>query len=85
VEIHDQKRQRDCFECNGRFKHFNSIIVEKERLEIRPNMSLNPFQFSSGNHTIPTFTTFCLDDAQISYTTVPSERLFSKADNIMTE
>jgi zinc finger BED domain-containing protein 1 (E3 SUMO-protein ligase ZBED1) len=55
-----------------------------EYLQIRPNMSLNPIQFWMQTTRFKHLQPLALKLLQTTATSVPSERMFSKAGNIMT-
>jgi zinc finger BED domain-containing protein 1 (E3 SUMO-protein ligase ZBED1) len=56
-----------------------------EYLQIRPNMSLNSIQFWMQTTRFKHLQPLALKLLQTTATSVPSERMFSKADNIMTD
>jgi zinc finger BED domain-containing protein 1 (E3 SUMO-protein ligase ZBED1) len=54
-------------------------------LQIRPNMSLNPIQFWMQTTRFKHLQPSTLKLLQTTATSVPSERIFSKAGNILTD
>jgi hAT family C-terminal dimerisation region len=56
-----------------------------EYLQLRPNMSLNPIQFWMQTTQFKNLQPLALKLLQTTATSVPSERMFSKAGNIMTD